>query len=67
MDTMREFTEQDWLDRLYRKANSERTVNVANSSLRNFDYYLEDQGMAQSPEIEELEEEIIRMQQAELK
>ena len=56
MDTMREFTEQDWLDRLYRKANSERTVNVANSSLRNFDYFIEDQGMTRSQVIKELQE-----------
>ena len=55
MTTMQEFTEQDWLDRLYRKANSERTVNVATSSLRVFDYFIEDQNMTRDQVIKELQ------------
>ena len=55
---MDEFNEKDWLDRLYRKSNSNRTVRVAKTSMAIFDYFCEDMGTTRSKIEQEMREKM---------
>ena len=55
---MDEFNEKDWLDRLYRKSNSNRTVRVAKTSMAIFDYFCQDMGTTRSKLEEEFREKM---------
>jgi len=58
MKNMEEFNEKDWLDRLYRKSNSNRTVRVAKTSMAIFDYFCEDMGTTRSKIEQEMREKM---------
>lgn len=50
------FSDQNWLDRMYRKSNSNRTKRVAITSLRVFDLFCEHQNLTKNQMIEKYQE-----------
>ena len=58
MKNMEDFSEKDWLDRLYRKSNSNRTVRVVKTSMAIFDYFCQDMGTTRSKLEEEFREKM---------
>jgi len=42
-------TDNDWLDRLYRKSKSDRSRTVAQTSLKAFDVFCKNQGVQKHP------------------
>tara|TARA_B100000676_G_scaffold283739_1_gene310745 strand:- start:2741 stop:3865 length:1125 start_codon:yes stop_codon:yes gene_type:complete len=51
-----DFDENDWIESLYRKSESERTVEVARASLKILDYYCQVRGITRAEFIEKLKE-----------
>ena len=47
-----EFSEEDWLNAMYRKSESSRTRDVASTSLRTFDLFCKNQGLQRDEMIE---------------
>ncbi|HEU04762.1 MAG TPA: hypothetical protein ENH95_06610 [Nitrosopumilus sp.] len=46
------FDKNDWLEQIFSKSESERSVNVANSSLRMFEYFYRNEGKTETQMIE---------------
>ena len=54
--TLETFTEQDWLNRMFRKSESKRTKDSAITSLNMFDYFCNDQKVTREQMIDKYQE-----------